>query len=129
MYLRFTGLRRLPDSPRSEGIFCLAYRLLRGDDLDRPLHAWLAEEVDWFDEHLDAPRHGVREQALFWFRAEARIVVSRAFSLSAALRAAGERLRVVRTERPGSIVWRDSHQVAAIPWRDTFAQAHAEGRR
>jgi hypothetical protein len=39
----------------------------------------------------------------------------------------GVPLHVYRTGRPGIVVYKDHYQVAAVPWRDTFAnKMHAQ---
>lgn len=43
--------------------------------------------------------------------------------LAAVLRRSGVRVRLVRTRKPGEIVWQDADQVWAVPYRrETFAR-------
>jgi len=60
-------------------------------------------------------------RALCWFRPEAREVISRAWQMAKLVERAGIPVRVYRKLRPGTVVYEDDFQVAAVPWRSTFA--------
>jgi hypothetical protein len=94
--------------------------------------AWLREVVGWFEAHLHSPRdaspgwtwrgkpwrRGARAP-LFWFKAQAREHVQRMQQLIVMLRHHDVPARMMRSARPGEIVYEDGHQVGAVPFRDT----------
>lgn len=88
------------------------------------LHAgeriWLLDELDWFNHHLPAPR-SVDPRAVFWFRPNAGEPLTRLWVVVRLLEDNGVPVQVYRTRRPGNVVYEDRYQVAAVPWRDTFA--------
>lgn len=117
-YLRFQTSVQADCGPRSLGIFRAAGRLERSEVIDEPLRAWLRPPLDWFNEHLRVPcLESNCRRALFWFRTDAQDVVARAWDVVAILREFGVAVELRRTDAPGKIVYRDEHQIAAIPRR------------
>ena len=81
--------------------------------------------VRWFDEQLREPSRLARSRnsrakkvAISWFKESATEHIQRMRDLVAMLQAHGVAVEVVRTERPGYIVYEDDHQIAAEPFRD-----------
>ncbi len=124
MYYRFATSARNRDSHLPEGFFATAYKCRDALDCGSVIHTWIEEALAWFQEHLDAPEY-LPERAIFWFRADSDRCQEAAWSLAHALRENGETVLVLRTRRPGRVVWEDEDQVAAIPFRDRHWRASA----
>jgi hypothetical protein len=120
VYVRFAAGPEHPDSRQQKGIFH-ASTVLWHDQCgmtDAQVHVLRAGR-DWFNANLIAPDLD-EPRAIFWFRADsAGECVSRLWARVALLRDAGIVVRMLRCTDPGRIVYRDAHQVAAIPQRHT----------
>ena len=93
--------------------------------MDDWIRSEIAEQLNWFNAHLDAPeklgraagRHG-RVHGICWFRPEAAEAISRARYVGWLLTEAGIPVRDLKCRHPGEIIWRDDMQVVAKPTRD-----------
>ena len=73
--------------------------------------------LDWFKDHLTVPRLDAEcWRARFWFRDSAQPMVKRLWELVGILRERYIRVELITSVNPGLIVYRDQHQVAALPW-------------
>jgi hypothetical protein len=77
--------------------------------------------MHWFNDHLPAPRSLNEPRAVFWFRPDAGEALTRIWAVVRAAGRDGIPVHLYRTHRPGIVVYSDRYQVAAVPWRDTFA--------
>jgi hypothetical protein len=83
----------------------------------------LEDSLDWFNENLPVPQvDDPRGRAIFWFRPQSQ-VVREMWQLVAILRCEDIPICLRSTSVPGRIVYRDDHQIAAIPY------GHGRGRR
>ena len=127
MYLRFVTQRVDPKSHKAQGLFQAAYDLRDGALLEPHEATWFTEVVGWFERHLAVPvlylggRRGECRRVLFWFKAEAHEHVQRMQQVGVMLGHHGVPTRMLRSSRPGRIVYQDEHQIGAIPFRDTPA--------
>lgn len=130
MYVRFVTRRIDPAGGRAEGLFTAAYTLKDAGLLEPHEVAWFAEVVGWFERHLAVPKAGAlfrarspgeRDRTLFWFKSEAHEHVQRMQQVGVMLGHHGIPARMLRSARPGRIVYEDQHQVGAVPYRDTRA--------
>ena len=126
MYLRFVVSERDKWTGAERGFFGPAIAVKYWE---RRAPAWIreqiCEELDWFNEHLDAPkkleRSAGRRGSVYgvcWFRPEAVEAVSRARYVGWLLTEAGIPVRGLRRAHPGEIIWKDDMQVVAKPPRD-----------
>jgi len=132
-YIRFVSpypCRWIPGAQR--GFFYPAYCLRdgmrpRGGEVAPDwLRGAIGDEIAWFCDYLDAPdRFGVVTRkspraygGICWFRDDAHTFVSHAHALAALITEAGVPIERVEAARPGTIVFRDNHQIVAIPPRD-----------
>jgi hypothetical protein len=79
-------------------------------------HDRVQEVFGWFNEHLQVPR--LREEhwrARFWFWHSAQPMIRRLWDVVAVLRHCDVLVELLKTSDPGTIVYGDQHQVAAIP--------------
>ena len=124
MYTRFVTPERDRNSLQMEGLFVVAYRLIR----DEPyrLTAYELAELDlileWFAEHLGVPDRTHR-RAIYWFKPSATEALRHMHWLAHFVRSQGTPVHVVRSYRAGRVIDEDPDQVVAIPWRDTFTSA------
>ncbi len=126
MYLRFVVAGIDKDSGRRQGIFQALCELDRNGLLlphERTTHNDLYK---WFCKHLKEPRRFSRasrphakDVAISWFKDSAHEYIAKMFTLSQILEEHGIVVEVIRTDRPGYIVYEDSHQVVAEPFSDT----------
>ncbi len=129
MYLRFVCSRIDEDSHCRLGVFQAAYELLASNALiesaDRDA---MRSVLDWYKAHLDAPDRFSRSRkinaapnAISWYRQTAHDHIQRMHQLCVVLNRYGIATEILRTDRPGVIVYEDDHQIAAVPFRDTPA--------
>jgi hypothetical protein len=128
MFVRFVVTVRHSQSHRRMGVFHAADSLLAWECLDFADAELLRNLLAWFNRHLPIPRRFARSRrphspgkALSWFRAEANAYVDRVRQLAALLSGHGLTTQMLRTKRPGFVVYEDAYQVVAIPFRETRA--------
>jgi hypothetical protein len=119
-YLRFVTHLRDERSLASQGAFQAAYELKYEERLEEHERLWFEDLLRWFDEHLEAPprwRLG-RGRAVCWFKDSAVEHLRQGRHLAVMLAHHGVPCRLLRTRKPGRILYEDPHQVAAVPFRD-----------
>lgn len=120
-YIRLIVPRLDRDSRRESGLFGPAYDLLEGQCLPRHDHERLEELVMWFEQHLPPPdRSRLRPRAIFWFRSRAETMIKQFWKLAGVLRELDHEVRLLKTSRPGYVLYEDDYQVGAIPFHDTL---------
>lgn len=126
MYVRFVVGTRDEQSGRRQGLFYAAYELADRGALSREELADLDDIHEWFAKNLTEPtraswsaRPHAKGQALSWFKESAVAHVSKMRALQAVLKEHGVFADVLRTARPGYVVYEDDHQVLAYPFADT----------
>lgn len=128
MYIRFVAPSRHEDSHCLTGIFYAACQLLDSCRLSADEHECCDEILDWFNRHLPFPdrfsrskRRHAGGEAVCWFRDNAARYIRKVRELAAILHQHGMSVEMLRTSRPGYIVYEDSYQIVAVPFRDTRA--------
>ena len=126
MFVRFVIADLDEDSGRRQGLFQAAGELREAGLLNVYEEEQLGDLKSWFDEHLEKPRTFSRSRkyhaanvALSWFKATATAHIARMYELARLLEEHGRAVEVLRTERPGYIVYDDPYQVTAEPYRET----------
>ena len=120
-YLRLIVPELDRGSRRERGLFGPAYDLLDEERLPTHEHQRLEEIVSWFESHLPVPdRSSLRPRAIFWFRLRAEPMIKRFWNLAGVLSELDYEVRILKTARPGYVLYEDDYQVGAIPFRDTF---------
>jgi hypothetical protein len=120
MFIRFVIGTLDPRSGRRQSIF-EAGRVLRLSGQCRPALERLDELRDWFSNprksrsryrraRIESPSQAGSRTGLSCTSAHARFSAVEAYDI---------RLEMLRTERPGYIVYEDDHQVVAYPFADT----------
>ena len=112
MYVRFVTPLRDPATGAETGFFRAAWYL---DEVGCP--EWIDQELeaqfDWFNANLAIPetiRGGV-----CWFRPEACECIERARYCAWLINESGVPVETIRLRRPGSVLWRDDHQLVVRP--------------
>lgn len=126
MLIRFIIDKIDPDSGRRQGLFQAAGDLRDAGRLTPPDAAHLDSLMRWFTANLKtpsrlalSPRPHSKAQALSWFKDTAIEHIAKMREFSEILRCYDIEIRMIRTERPGYVLYEDEHQVAAYPFADT----------
>jgi hypothetical protein len=128
MFVRFVTLNKNEDSHCLAGVFQEAYRLWDQGRFGKEEARQFKALLQWFHHRLPVPnrfsRSGGRQahrQGICWFKADAVEHLGKIRELVALLEQCGVSIRRLWTRRPGYVVYEDSFQVTAIPFRDTTA--------
>jgi hypothetical protein len=117
-FIRFVVGCDTDDADCLDGLFVMARCLRDEEQLESYEREWLEELYAWFNAELPCPPF-LKEQfptdAVCWFRESAGQFVSRMWDLAALLREHACPVRMLRTTRPGTILYQDPFQVVAVP--------------
>lgn len=126
MFIRFVIHLNDEDSGRRQGLFQAMISLEETGELFEYEQERYDEIYDWFKKNLRRPTSFTRSSkpnakkiALSWFKDTATVHIARMHEVSAILRSHGVEVDVIRTERPGYVVYEDEYQVAAEPFQET----------
>jgi len=126
MYLRFVTHRVDDDSNRRQGVFQAIRALREEGGLSEEEKERVGDLRNWFNERLEKPksfskstRPHATPRAISWFKDTAKEHIAKMYELVAILRAHNVTVEVVRTARPGYIVYEDAFQVTAEPFAET----------
>lgn len=125
MYLRFVIPRRDNDSHARQGIFVAAHELRDRASLERYEFELLCTTLEWFNMHLRIPavlKDAESARAISWFKADAHAPIHKMWELVAILRSQDVTVELLKTDKPGTLIYEDKWQVAAKP------SAHDRGR-
>ena len=124
MYVRFVVDKIDPNSGVELGIFQAAYRLAEAGTLAPHEEAWWYDIRGWFNLKLEKParfarsrRPGANRCAISWFKADATHHIRRAREMTAFLAEHAIGTRMLRSTRPGYVVYEDRFQITAEPFR------------
>jgi len=121
MFLRFTTWDVHEISRQPRGIFQSAYDLADAPEVPEWYRDALRSDLGWFEEHLPIPprRRFADGLGISWFRSEAQPSIARLWSIIAIVREQGIAVRQIRSPHPGRVLYSDSLQIVAVPWRDS----------
>jgi len=126
MFIRFVVQAHDKDSGRRQGLFQALSDLEHEGALLPHEQAHYDEIYSWFRANLKKPRSFSRSSkphaknvAISWFKDTATGHIAKMHELVHILAAHGVVVDILQTERPGYVVYEDSHQVAAEPFRET----------
>jgi hypothetical protein len=109
-------------SGRDQGVFAAAHAMIDEGRIAEADRNELAEVVKWFDRILPGGCvFGSRlpARAIFWFKASHHEIVQRAWQLVNLLKRHEMPIEMIKTDRPGRVVYEDEMQIAAVPWSVT----------
>ena len=126
MYVRFVINEKDEDSQKRLGILH-AIRYLRDDGkLSSYEEEYMNEVVKWFADNLKKPnrfskakRKNPVAKAISWFKDSATEDIFKMREITAVLRSHGIQVDIIKTDRPGYIVYEDEFQVTAEPFNET----------
>lgn len=120
-YVRFVVGPRDEDSHVSQGLFQAALALRDSNQLYTYEYDQIQADLKWLNTHLTSPPilmdHGT-QRAICWFHPCAKKPIDRVRSIARLLNEHGHNVRMITTDRPGNIIYKDGWQVAAFPFRD-----------
>ena len=124
MFLRFASEEVDERTGRPVGIFTVAYNLRDGGALSQIEEDELRELLGWFGKHLSIPSKFSRNRnsshkntpGISWIKDTANEVIRELWCLKDFLERQGLVVYVIRTARPGRIVYEDESQVIAEPF-------------
>ena len=126
-YIRFVVGKLDPDSHQPLGVFQALAELREARLLSEHEEALLAEIEDWFSENLEKPRrfstskgrtYGAQNRGISWFKDSAKQHVAKIRELVAILKHHDVHVHMLRTDRPGYVVYEDEFQIVAEPFVD-----------
>lgn len=127
MYLRFEIDEKDDISGREKGIF-MAMDILLEDGALYEYEKELEKEIyAWFKKNLKVPKfqssksgYHAKPRSISWFKSSAKEHIDKMRQYAQILESHDLSVKQITTERPGNIVYEDAHQIAAIPFNDTF---------
>ena len=131
MYIRFVTSQWDAHTRSRLGFFAVAYGASRSPRVPEWQRIELRRELDWFGDHLAVPDllvvptgHRQLRSGVCWFRDRAAEHVSRARYVVWILTEIGAPIDELRSERPGTMIWGDDHQIVALAGRDASFAVH-----
>lgn len=126
MFIRFVIGSLDEDSGRRQGLFQAGETIALSGQMAADDLKYLEVLNAWFKTHLPVPtrfavssKPHAKAQALSWFRDTAVEHIERMREYQRVLEEYGLQVSMLRTKRPGYIVFEDQHQVVAYPFADT----------
>jgi hypothetical protein len=129
MYIRFITAEIDPESLRAAGVLGAAYRLRDNGRVPDHEKAKLRELLKWFDTYLEEPSrftnskppyNARKKKAISWFKDTATDHIAKLREILAILDSHNIHFEMIKTDRPGYIVYEDEHQVVAEPFSDSM---------
>lgn len=128
MYLRFIIQNLDRQSGRRQGLFQAMSDLEYEGKLLVYEQELYDETYEWFRKNLKKPRilskssrPHAKNLALSWFKGGAEQHINKMRDLAQILESHGIQTEMIRTNRPGYVVYEDDYQIAAEPYKDTGA--------
>ncbi|MEO1159074.1 MAG: hypothetical protein AAFW74_01300 [Pseudomonadota bacterium] len=128
MYLRFVIQSKHPHTGVEEGLFRPAYALRRSGKLPQYEYAELDKLLKWFGENLQVPTRFNRTKSKGYYRRNSRGIswlkptslqcISKMRALAVIMSWHGYHTTMIKTARPGYVVYEDDHQIVAEPFSD-----------
>ena len=128
IYVRMVIPKKIDGFDARAGIFNAAYDLKYRPDVDQVSLNVLLDLLAWFEDHLDEPEkfsrtkndwHKDFTRGISWFKPTADQYIQRLWALKSHLEEWGYNIDVLKTTRPGRIVYEDEFQIVADPFSDT----------
>lgn len=130
MYLRFEVDEKDRRSGREKGVFAAMDFLLENESLYEYEHDMEKEIYAWFKKNLKVPKvqssnsnYHTNPRAISWFKSSASQHIDKMRQYIQILESHDLKVKQLSTTRPGKIVYEDEHQIAAIPFNNTFRES------
>jgi hypothetical protein len=127
MFLRFVIGELHSESHQELGLFHAAGELRDSGALSQAEGSFLQEVRDWFSDHLKKPRrftsakppyYRKRQNGISWFKDSAQEHIGKMREMAALLEHHDIPVRMIKTIRPGYVVYEDEFQIVAVPFAD-----------
>ncbi len=125
-FVRFVIADRDDQSGRRQGLFQAAAHLRKQGGFDGQSESEHDAIREWFNRNLESPkrlavspRPHSKAQAISWFKSSALVHISKMRELGELLQRHDLHVEMIRTVRPGYVLYEDEFQVAAYPYADT----------
>lgn len=125
-FVRFVLPRMNPDTGTADGIFDVAHALQHEDGLSGDEYAELRRLLRWFGDHLPVPTRFNRTKSkgyyrrktkgISWLKDSADRHVAQMHRLAEILKRHGHEVTMIKTNRPGYVVYEDEYQIVAEPF-------------
>ncbi len=128
MFLRFVTSDLDEESHQELGVFHAAGHLRDSGLLSQHDEQTLQEIRDWFSCNLKKPakftnakppHYRKRKNGISWFKASAQEHISKIREIIAILESYDVSVRMIKTDRPGYVVYEDQFQIVAVPFADS----------
>ncbi len=128
MFLRFVTTELHRESHQELGVFQAAYRLRDKGSLSQSEELLLKKVSGWFNANLEKPKrftsakppyYRKRQNGISWFKDSAREHIGKMREMVALLEHHDVSVRMIKTTRPGYVVYEDEFQVVAVPFADS----------
>ena len=108
------------------GLFQASRELRDANLMNKYEEDQLLEIRDWFDENLKKPNSFAKSKkphakgvAISWFKDSANEHIGKMYELKSILESHGIDVDVIRTTKPGYVVYQDEFQITAEPYAET----------
>jgi hypothetical protein len=128
MFVRFVTPDLHRESQQELGVFHAAGKLRDSGSLSEAEETLLQEIRDWFNINLEKPKRFTsakppyyrrRQNGISWFKDSARAHIGKMQEMVALLKHHDVFVRMIRTARPGYVVYEDEFQLVAVPFADS----------
>ena len=127
MFIRFVVDRQDGRSGTRKGIFAALGIFKKEDGVSREDYEKYRELADWFNENLDMPdkfnrssKPRAKPKAISWFKDSAKEYIAKTREVAMLLEKYGIHVTMLKTTRPGYIVYESENQIVAEPYNDTI---------
>ncbi len=124
MYVRFVIDELDEDSNQRTGIFQAIYNLRKVDEFYDYELEQISEILQWFDDNLESPLDFLNKQrskksdvCISWFLESAYEHILKIREFIVLIESKGIVVEQITTDNPGKIIYSDSHQVFAKPFK------------
>lgn len=126
MYIRFVVDIKDERSGKRKGIFSALGVLKKHPEISAEDYKHYRVLAEWFNEHLDLPdrfnrssKPHAKPKALSWFKDSAKEHISRTREVAELLEKYGIEVTMLKSRRPGYVVYESRTQIVAEPYSDT----------
>ena len=128
MFLRFVTHEVHEESHEELGVFQAAFRLRNNGALSKQEEAAFEEIREWFSRNLKRPArftsakppfYRKRQNGISWFKDSAQEHINKIREMAALLERHDVAVQMIKSTRPGYIVYEDDFQIVAAPFADS----------
>lgn len=126
MYIRFVVDIKDERSGRRKGVFAALGVFKKTPEVSGQDYSSYRKLVEWFNENLDMPnkfnrssRSNAKPKALSWYKDSATKYIQKTREVAELLTKYGIEVEMLKTNRPGYIVYESETQIVAEPYNDT----------